>query len=360
MFKRTTYAYGSRRPHSAFRRVFILLVAVAVLVVAGIFYVRHLYNRDLDPVSNDQRTQIVTVKSGSTSNKIASELAKDKLIRSAWAFELYVHSKELGSKLQAGTYAFSPSQGTPSIVKTLTRGNVTASLVTILPGRRIDQVRADLINSGFTPDDVHQALTNLSQYSDIPVMAFKPANVTSLEGLLWPNSWYRDADSSASDIIRQSLQETTTHLTPDVQAAFAQENLSPYQGMVLASILEKEVSNANDRAQAAQVFLTRLHNGTTLGSDVTAIYGAIAAGKTTLTQGAMLAYDSPYNTLQHPGLPPTPISSISVSSLNAAAHPANTNWLYFVSGDDGKTYFSTTLEEHNQQTAQYCHKLCSE
>jgi len=130
--------------------------------------------------------------------------------------------------------------------------------------------------------------------------------------------------------------------------------------MVLASILEKEVSNANDRAQAAQVFLTRLHNGTTLGSDVTAIYGAIAAGKTTLTQGAMLAYDSPYNTLQHPGLPPTPISSISVSSLNAAAHPANTNWLYFVSGDDGKTYFSTTLEEHNQQTAQYCHKLCSE
>jgi UPF0755 protein len=271
-----------------------------------------------------------------------------------------VHSKELGSKLQAGSYAISPSQSTPDIIKTLTKGHVTTALVTILPGRRVDQVRADLINAGFSPADVDQALTNLEQYSDLPVMAFKPASATTLEGLLWPNSWYRDANSSASDIIRQSLEETPTHLTSDLQAAFAQEGLSPYQGLVLASMLEKEVSKPSDRAQAAQVFLTRLHNNSSLGSDVTAIYGAIAAGKTQYSQGQMLAYDSPYNTLQHAGLPPTPISSVSDSSLQAAAHPANTQWLYFVSGDNGNTYFSKTLDEHNQQAAQYCHKLCGE
>jgi UPF0755 protein len=342
------------------RRIFGLVILLIIIVIAAIFLVRHIYNQSLGPVSTDQSTKIVTIESGSSSKQIAEQLESEHLIRSAWAFELYVHSKELGSKLQAGSYALSPSSSTPQIIKTLTKGHVSTALVTILPGRRIDQVRADLINSGFTPEDVNQALGNPDQYTDLPVMAFKPSGVNTLEGLLWPNSWYRDAGSSASDIIRQSLEETPTHLTADIQAAFAQEGLSTYQGLVLASMLEKEVAKPSDRAQAAQVFLTRLHGNTTLGSDVTAIYGAIAAGRTGYSQAQMLTYDSPYNTLMHPGLPPTPISSVSDSSLQAAAHPANTQWLYFVSGDDGNTYFSKTLDEHNQQTAQYCHKLCGQ
>ena len=92
-----------------------------------------------------------------------------------------------------------------------------------------------------------------------------------------------------------------------------------------------------------------------LGSDVTAYYGAILAGKSPTT-----TYDSPYNTLLHKDLPPTPISSISESSLNAAGHPAATDWLYFVSGDDGNTYFSTNLQDHEAYTAKYCHKLCGQ
>jgi UPF0755 protein len=342
------------------RRILGIILVLIILAVASMFVVHHVYNADLEAVSASQTTQVVTIETGSSSKQIADQLAKAHLIRSAWAFELYVHSKELGSQLQAGTYALSPNQSTAEIIATLTRGNVTASLVTVLPGRRIDQVRADLINSGFSPTDVDQALTNLNQYSDLPVMAFKPAGVTTLEGLLWPNSWYRDANSSASDIVRKSLAETPSHITPDIQAAFAQEGLSTYQGLVLASILEKEVSKPSDRAQAAQVFLSRLHNGSSLGSDVTAIYGAIAAGKTDYSQAQMLAYNSPYNTLINTGLPPTPISSVSDSSLAAAAHPAATQWLYFVSGDNGSTYFAKTLDEHNQQTAQYCHKLCGQ
>jgi UPF0755 protein len=342
------------------RRILGITLVLIVLAVASMFAVRHFYNADLGPVSDSQTTQVITIKKGSSSKQIAEQLATAHLIRSAWAFELYVHSKELGSKLQAGTYALAPNQSTAEIIRTLTKGQVTTALVTILPGRRVDQVRADLINAGFAPSDVEQALTNVSQYNDLPVMAFKPTDTATLEGLLWPNSWYRDATSSASAIIRQSLEETPSHLTDDIQAGFAAEGLTTYQGLVLASMLEKEVSRPSDRAQAAQVFLTRLHDNTTLGSDVTAIYGAIAAGKTNYSQGQMLAYDSPYNTLKNTGLPPTPISSVSDSSLQAAAHPANTQWLYFVSGDNGTTYFSKTLDEHNQQTAQYCHKLCGQ
>src|SRR5262249_5328923 len=146
-----------------------------------------------------------------------------------------------------------------------------------------------------------------------------------------------------------------TQLTPDLRSAFAAEGLSTYKGVILASIIEQEVSTSGDRAQAAQVFLTRLEIGMPLGSDVTAYYGSIAAGLS-----PSLSYDSPYNTLIHSGLPPTPISNVNTAALQAAAHPASTDFLYFVTGDDGVTHFSHTLEEHQAATAQYCHKLCSE
>jgi UPF0755 protein len=331
----------------------LLVVVLVVLAGASLIAVRHIYNQGLGPVSDDQTTQIVTIKTGSSSKQIAELLADKHLIRSAWAFELYVHSKDVGDKLKAGTYALSPDQGTASIITTITKGAVTTNLVTILPGRRIDQVRADLINDGFSPDAVDNAL-NPGLYTDVPVMAYKPAGA-SLEGLLYPDSFQKTAETDPATIIRESLLEMSGHLTTDIQAAFAAQGLTVYQGIVLASILEKEVSRPSDRAQASQVFLKRLNSGMMLGSDVTAFYGAILAGKS-----PSVTHDSPYNTRLHQGMPPTPISSVSANSLEAAGHPANSDWLYFVSGDDGNTYFSTNLQDHEANTAKYCHKLCSE
>ena len=336
------------------RRVWGLLIGLVAVALIGVLIVRHVYYVDLQPVSSSQQTQIFTVKEGSSVKQIADQLATQHLIRSAWALELYVHSKELGNALQAGTYAFSPSEGTTAIVSTLTTGKVTTRLVTILPGTRIDQVRADLINDGFSPASVDAALVP-GQYSDVPTLAFKPTNVTTLEGLLWPDSFEKDASTAPSFIIRESLVEMGQHLTPDIQAAFASEGLTTYQGLTLASIVVQEVSKPGDQTQAAQVFLARLKASMMLGSDVTANYGAIEAGKP-----PSLSYDTPYNTLLHTGLPPTPISTVTANSLNAAAHPATTNWLYFVTGDDGTTYFSTNLQDHEALTAKYCHKLCSE
>jgi UPF0755 protein len=344
------YALGRKR-HGLPRRVGLLLVGLIVLALCGVLISHHVYNLDLQAVSTDQKTQIFTVKKGSSVKQIASNLQHDHLIRSAWAFQLYVHSKELNNLLQAGTYALSPSQTTISIVTTMTRGKVTTRLVTILPGRRIDQIRADLINDGFSPSAVKQALEP-AQYADLPALAYKPA---TLEGLLWPDSFQKDATTAPSFIIRESLVEMGQHLTPDLQGAFAAEGLTTYRGLTLASIIEQEVSKPADQTQVAQVFLTRFKAGSTLGSDVTANYGAIEAG-----QSPNLRYDSPYNTLIHPGLPPSPISTVSTSALAAAAHPASTNWLYFVTGDDGTTYFSTNLQDHQSQTQQYCHKLCGQ
>ena len=346
--------YKAGRRHTIPRRLILLFIGLVLVLVAAVAGVRHEYYANLAPLSSDQRTQIVTVQSGSSVKQIAVLLHDQRLIRSAWAFEWYVHSKELSDKLQAGTYAFAPSESIPTIATTLTKGKVQTRLVTIIPGRRIDQVRADLINDGFKPSEVDSALTP-EKYTDLPVLAYKPSGVHTLEGLLYPDSFQKSDSTDPSVIIRESLTEMGQKLTPDLQAAFATQGLSPYQGLILASIIEQEVSKPDDRAQVAQVFLKRLHAGMSLGSDVTARYGAIVAG-----QKPSVSYDSPYNTRLHVGLPPSPISAVSDSSMQALAHPAATIWLYFVAGDDGTTHFSSTLDQHNQQVQQYCHKLCTE
>jgi UPF0755 protein len=340
------------RPKRRLQKLWLAPVVLLVLIAGGLGAVKHTYDVYLRPVSASQQTQIFTVDKGSSVKMIAAKLQDAHLIRSAWAFQLFAHGRGSSGRLQAGTYALSPSQGPAAILATMTKGKVTTQLITILPGRRIDQVRADLINAGFAPAEVDGALQP-EQYADSPVMAFRPAN-NNLEGLLWPDSFQRDASTSPAAIIRQSLTAMGQHLSPDIQAAFAAQGLSPYRGLILASIVVQEVNKPDDQAQAAQVFLTRLRSGAMLGSDVTAKYGSIAAGRE-----PSLNYDSAYNTHLHAGLPPGPISTINASSLNAAAHPAPTNWLYFVTGDDGMTHFSTNLQDHQALTEKYCHKLCS-
>jgi len=332
------------------RLTYVLLISL-VVIVAATALVRSVYNRNLKPVSDSQKTQIVTIKEGATLSTIADQLQHQGLIRSSWAFKLYVSSKQVRTNLQAGTYAFSPNLSVQTIVAKLTQGKIATNDVTILPAQRIDQIRASLINDGFAPGDVDTAL-NPATYADNPALVDKPASA-SLEGYLYPDSFQKTADTTAQQIVGQSLAEMQSQLTPDIRSAFAKHGLSTYQGIILASIVEQEVSKQSDRDQVAQVFLSRLQQGMTLGSDVTARYGAIAAG-----QAPSLTYDSPYNTLIRKGLPPTPISNVSISSLHAVAYPANTSWLYFVTGDDGTTYFSKTLEDHQALTQQYCHKLC--
>jgi UPF0755 protein len=331
-----------------------LLIGLVVISAGGVVAARHAYDSYLQPVNNNQKTQIFTVASGSSVKQIADQLEQARLIRSSWAFQLYVHSQDNAGDLQAGTYALSPSQDLSAIVNTLAKGKVDVKLVTIVPGLRIDRVRADLINDGFSPGAVDSAL-DPNQYSDLPVMAFKPPNVNTLEGLLWPDSFQKQPNTDPSVIVRESLIEMGQHLTPTVQAAFASEGLTTYRGLTLASIVMQEVSKPSDQTQVTQVFLSRLKAGMPLGSDVTAYYGAIEAG-----QPPSLTYDSAYNTLIHSDLPPTPISNVDANALASTTHPAATGWLYFVTGDNGTTYFSTTLQQQQANTAAYCHKLCGQ
>jgi len=193
---------------------------------------------------------------------------------------------------------------------------------------------------------------NPANYQGHPALVDKPP-AASLEGYLYPDSYQKTGTTDASFIVTAALDEMEDKLTPDIRSAFARQGLSTYEGIILASIVEKEVSNQGDRNQVAQVFLKRLKIDMALQSDATASYGAILDGKP-----ASSSYDSPYNTYLHKGLPPTPISNVSESSLKAVAFPANTDWIYFVSGDDGTTHFAKTLDVHESNVQQYCTELC--
>jgi len=315
-------------------------------------YVQHVYRQGLQPVSNSQTVVVVTIQPGTSSKEIGKLLKQQNLIRSEAIFEWYIHTHNVRDQMQAGTYALRPSMSLPDIVQVMVRGKITSHLVTILPGQRLDQVRQTLINAGFEPAEVDNAL-DVSRYKQYAALADKPASA-NLEGFLYPDSFQKDDNTEASALISESLIEMAKYLTPDIRAAFAKQGLSVYQGVTLASIVEQEVSKDSDRRQVAQVFLTRMDKGMTIGSDVTAFYGAILNGKNPIT-----TYDSPYNTLKHKGLPPGPIGTVSTSSLQAVAYPAQSDWLYFVAGDDGTTHFSKTYADHQALAKKYCKKLCS-
>jgi len=329
------------------------IVLVAIILVSTVV-IKITYDKNLRPVSASQRGILINIPEGSSAHEIAVELQQKGVIRSSWAFEWFVRNASARDRLQAGSYNLHPDQSVSEIVDILTQGRVATDLLTILPAQRLDQIRSALINTaGFGTKDVDAAL-NPDLYVNSPALADKPADA-NLEGYLYPDSFQKTSATKAADIIRASLGEMQKHLTPDIRDAIVHQGLTVHQGIILASIIEQEVSKPADKTIVAQVFLSRLRQGLPLQSDVTVIYGALKDGKQ-----PNLSYDSDYNTFTHIGLPPGPISNVNQSSLDAVAHPANTDFLYFVAGDDGTTYFAHTLAEHLQNVKDHCKKLCAQ
>ena len=344
------YQYNSRRKRLS--KLLLALLLIGLVIAGGVFLARKYYFDSLTAVSQSQKSVNVVIPAGSSLGDVAKILKDSDLIRNEWAFRQYVRNQQLQDKIQAGTYAIRPSQNVEQIVVIITEGKISSKLVTITPGQRIDQVEQTLINSGFDPEATAKAL-DPKTYPKHPALVDKPAKA-SLEGYLYPESFQRTAETTPSEIIEASLDEMAKVLTPEMRKSFSKKGLTTHQAIILASMAEKEVDSLEDRRKVVQVFLSRLDQDKKLESDATAIYGAISAG-----EEPSVTLDSSYNTYLHPGLPPGPISNASKEAMIAVASPAKTDWLYFVSGDDGKTYFSKTLEEHEKLTELYCKQKCA-
>lgn len=313
------------------------------------------YNRNLAPVSSSSTQEInFTVVSGSSVTEIGNDLKRADLIRSQQAFVTYVRAKGLFESLQAGTYSLSKSMSTPQIVDKIAKGDVAKGLLTIPSGKTLKQIRQVFKNAGYNDAELDIAFSPVT-YAGHPALSSLPQGMT-LEGYMYPDSYQKIATTPPTAIVRQSLDQFGKHLTPQILNGFTAQDLSPYQAITLASIVYAESGNPKYEPTVAQVFLLRLKQGMALGSDVTAFYAAQQAG-----QGKTLGVDSPYNTRLHTGLPPGPIGNFTDDALKAVAHPSNTDYLYFVAGDDSNhtIHFTHTQAEHEEAISKYCHTECS-
>jgi UPF0755 protein len=329
-----------------------VLVILAVLIAGALGW----YEWALGPVSADNTSQAFVVTSGESPSTIALSLEQAKLVRSSFAFEVYAKLHGLADDLRAGSYKLSPSQSTPAIVSVLVSGQDSTRNILIPPGLTLKQladptVKGSFAAQGFSSDEIQKAFS--ATYMSL-LLKDKPADA-SLEGYIFPETFQVKESDTLQSVLERSFDTLYARLQADGMAQkFAAHGLTVHQALTLGSIIQKETSDSAVQKQVAQVFLTRLELGMTLGSDVTFIYAAHQLG---IEPSSTL--ESPYNTRIHTGLPPGPIATMNYSALQAVADPAAGDYLFFVAGDDGTVHFSHTNDEHEQQVHQYCQKLCS-
>lgn len=321
------------------------MLGLTVALLIGIFL---WYASALKPVSKNESYKVITVKSGDTTKQIATKLQNNNLIKNADVFTWYVRLNGI-SNLQAGSYRLSTAQSVPEIATIIADGRVTTVNVLIAPGLRLSQIKATLIKEGYSEADIETALKNVRTH---PLLQGLPASAP-LEGYIYPNTYQIEPNTSATELLRTTLDTFNRAITPEIREGIARQGLTLNQAVIIASIVQKEVPEPEVQRKVAQVFIKRLKSGIALGADPTYKYAAAEFG--TINNPSS---PSPYNTRRFVGLPPTAISNFNLSALKAVANPANTDYLYFVSGDDGTTYFSNTLEEHEALTRRYCDIGC--
>ncbi len=347
----TPAGLDARKKRNTKKIILFSLIGLAVLIIAFVAATFIWYKTELSPVDS-KRTDLVkvTIDPG-TSPKAIGELLKGKgVIRNTTAYTIYTRLEKVQNSLQAGTYRLSPAESTPEIVKHLTNGTVDTFKITFLPGATLAENRKVLLDAGYTTTEVDTALN--ATY-DSPLFDTKPASA-DLEGYIYGETYNFSAGVAVQDILARTFGEYAQVIKDnDLIAKFQSHGLTLFQGITLASIVQREATKGSE-AQIAQVFYLRLAENMPLGSDVTYQY---IADKTGVARDPNL--DSPYNTRRYTGLPPGPISTPGIGSLEAVATPAVGDYLYFLSGDDNVTYYAHTLSEHEANIAAHCKVKCS-
>ena len=322
------------------------VTVIAVGAIAGGWYAWALL--PLDTADNNHVR--VTIQSGAQPSQIAKQLKDAHIIRSSYAFQIYARTSGKENKLQAGTYAFAASQSVRDIVTHLTSGKTDEFSVTILPGNTLKDIKSMLQGHGYSTSEIDSAFA-ATYTSDL--VAMRPPGA-SLEGFFYPDTYNVLSDESLQTIFERIFEHFSSVISQNSLApGFAEHGLSVYQGIILSSIVQREVSNPSDQKKVASVFYNRLDRDMTLGSEVTFRYGAALLGVEPTT-----TLDSPYNLYIHKNLTPTPIGSPQLSAMQAVANPANTTFLYFLTGDDGITYFANTDAQHQANIKQHCQLNC--
>ena len=324
--------------------------------------------------------QTIEISAGESVKQIANNLKQAGLIRNPLAFELYARINNLHAKLKTGKYSFRKTMSARAIAKQLVNGVVSSDVfnLTILPGTNLlgdkGKSQTGIIHQfrtlGYSEEEINQALT---KHYDNPVLKGLYADETklsnpeipvklALEGYLYGETYQFYNHEKLENVITTILNQfNDVVVSNQLEEKFKARGLSLREGIILASIIQKE-ARTEDMPGVSMVFQNRLKQGIALGSDVTATYAADITGidRTNATNADILAVNSLYNTRKFPGLPPGPIAVPSKAALLAVAEPdsSKASMLYFLTGDDGLMYYSSTDAEHNQKIRDHCQKLC--
>lgn len=334
----------------------IMLALVVGAITFGVLYVN---GQASSPLSISQ-PQLYTVEKGSSGYKVVRELRALDLIDSPeLATKLWLKFFAANTHVKSGTYRLTPGQSLREVFATLSRGEEHYFAVSLVEGLTLKEwlvtlnAQSELIND-VTFEQVEQTIKTTSPLSEEKAALTPWVNdASSAEGLFLADTYFFTANTAASSILKRAHKAMLDYVETQWQQRQADLPLnSPYDALILASIIEKETAVSAERTKIAGVFVNRLRKNMRLQTDPTVIYGIGDAYDGNITR-KHLRTPTPYNTYTIKGLPPTPIAMAGKEAIWAALNPMETDALYFVARGDGSHEFSSSLAAHNAAVRKY-------
>ncbi len=318
----------------------ISIASVAILLIGWLYLHVH------SSISLPAIPYEFSIRPGSNLKQVSQQLADAGVFPSKWPLILVARYLNQESTIKAGDYRLTQNISQIALLDYLTKGDAKQNEIKFLEGSNFSQLRKVL--------NEHPAIQNhTASMSDQEILKSIGAAETIAEGLFFPDTYYFIRDSSDIEILRRAYQTMQNNLQSSWSSRAESLPLAtPYEALILASLIEKETGLESDRATISGVFINRLRKGMRLQTDPTIIYGLGEQFDGNLRKKDLLA-DQEYNTYTRAGLPPTPIALPSLASIRAALNPAKTDALYFVSKGNGESQFSSNLADHNKAVNKY-------
>jgi UPF0755 protein len=327
------------------RRLVLWLVVSGILAVTTAAGALHHFAQA--PLHLESLPRSFELKPGSSLRSVGRQLVDAGILTEPWRFVLIARALGKEGDIKAGSYEIARAVTPLELLDKITSGDVVQEQITFVEGWTLGQWRQALNEHGTLRHD-SLSLTDRELLDRVGADSY-----SSGEGLFFPDTYRFNRGASDLDVLRQAhrtMRNQIERLWNEREQDLPFK--SPYEALILASIVEKETGVGTDRPLIAAVFVNRLRRGMKLQTDPTVIYGMGANFDGNLRK-ADLQRDTPYNTYTREGLPPTPIAMPSLASLSATLNPPKSEALYFVARGDGTSHFSTTLEEHNRAVNRY-------
>ena len=334
---------------------FFIFLLILLLIVGGVgcWGYQNLTSFVHTPV-NVTQDQLLTIERGTTGSKLAALLEQENILEHADLLPWLLKLQPQLNKVKAGTYSLTGVKTLQDLLDMINSGKEAQFSVKFIEGKTFKEWRKNLENAPHLKQTL-QGKTDkeIMALLDIPAVAKAVYEWNNMEGWLYPDTYNYTPNSTDLELLKRSA----TRLQKALDKAWNErdENLplaDPYQMLILASIVEKETGIAAERPQVASVFINRLKANMKLQTDPTVIYG-MGESYTGNIRKKDLETITPYNTYMIEGLPPTPIAMVSESALQAVAHPAKTDFYYFVADGSGGHKFTRNLNEHNKAVQEY-------